>query len=209
MLLYYLSGLIFPIIIFITSLNNFTVYKFSKDKTKRHNDINGKSLFIISFLSLVILSSLIYFYILINYKIIHNLIDLNNEYLIDIDFYKYIFFVVLIIILLLFRKIRFYIKKILLINFLSISFIFWYLKVNNTLISDTYLTKFFKFDNIDFSNIFFLLSIELVYYLWSYISSGSYLSDWSVPLPNKADLSPIFSIIFFYLMIILYYSLLS
>ena len=208
-LLYYSSGLIFPIIIFITSLNNFTVYKFSNNKTKRHKNINGKSLLIISFLSLVTLSSLIYSYILINYKIIHKLIDVNNKYLIDIEFDKYIYVVVFIIILLIFRKIKFIIKKILLINFLSISFIIWYLKVNNILFSDTYLTKFFIFENIDISNISFLLSIELVFYLWSYISNSSYLSDWNVPVPYKGELLPIFNILFFYLMVILYYLLIS
>ncbi len=208
-LLYYLSGLIFPLIVTFTSLNNFTVFKFINKKTNKRNHINGKSLLVIVVLSLIILSTLICIYVLINYKLLYTLFKTNNTFLIDIDIYKYFYFVLTISILLVFKKIKFTIKKILLVNFFSISLIFWYLKVNNILFTEIYFTKLFKFENLEFINIFFLLSIELIYYLWSYISHDSYLSDWNIPLPYKTDLVPVVKIVFFYLMVIIYYSLLS
>ena len=45
-LLYYLSGLIFPILVFKNSLNKFTYYKFLNNKIKNYHRISGKSLFL-------------------------------------------------------------------------------------------------------------------------------------------------------------------
>ena len=61
-------------------------------------------------------------------------------------------------------------------------------------------------ENINFVNLLLLLSIEIFYFLWSYISYSSYLSDWSIPRPNKHELMAITNIILFYLLIFLYYS---
>ena len=96
-LLYYLSGLIVPILVIINSLNKFTYYKFNffkKNNFKYY--ISGKSLFIITLVILSILSILISNYIFINLKIILNLLMSNNEYLVQYDIDKQILFVVII-----------------------------------------------------------------------------------------------------------------
>jgi hypothetical protein len=68
-LLYYLSGLIVPILVIINSLNKFTYYKFNSHK-KIYNklDISGKSLFLICYIKFNINSYItIYFYKFKNY----------------------------------------------------------------------------------------------------------------------------------------------
>ena len=209
-LLYYLSGLIFPIFVFKNSLNNFTYYKFNNNKIINNIVVSGKLLLIISILSLFILSTLISSYLLINFKLIFNLFISDYKFLINFDIDKQILFVLLTSILLLFNKLKFILKKVILINFLIISFTIWYSKINDILIDSTFLINNFpKFDNLNSFNIFFLLTIELVYYIWSYISYNSYLSDWIMPIPQKKYILSILYIIFFYLMIIVYYSILS
>ena len=185
-LLYYLSGLIFPIFVFKNSLNNFTYYKFNNNKIINNIVVSGKLLLIISILSLFILSTLISSYLLINFKLIFNLFISDYKFLINFDIDKQILFVLLTSILLLFNKLKFILKKVILINFLIISFTIWYSKINDILIDSTFLINNFpKFDNLNSFNIFFLLTIELVYYIWSYISYNSYLSDWIMPIPQK------------------------
>ena len=208
-LLYYLSGLIVPIIVIINSLNKFTYYKFNllnKNNYKYH--ISGKSLFLITIVISSLISILISRYIFINLKIFLNLFMSNNEYLVQIDINKQIFFIVIISILLLFEKTKFIIKKITLTNFFIISIISWYSQINNFSLKEVIPFFIFKFGNINFLNIVFLLAIEILFYLWSYISYNSYLSDWNVPKPYAKDAIPIIYIFMFYLLIILYYSIL-
>ncbi len=209
-LLYYLSGLIVPILVIINSLNKFTYYKFNFHKKNNNNnfDISGKSLFLITFVISSILSILVSRYIFINLKIILNLFMINNEYLVQFDINKQILFVVIISIFLIFEKTKFLIKKIILTNFFTFSIINWYSQINNYSFNDVIPFYIFKFGNLNFVNIFFLLAIETMFYLWSYISYNSYLSDWNVPKPYKKEVTPIFNIIMFYLLIILYYSIL-
>ena len=136
-LLYYLSGLIVPILVIINSLNKFTYYKFNfYKKINNYSDISGKSLFIITLVILSILSILISNYIFINLKIILNLLMSNNEYLVQYDIDKQILFVVIISIFLIFKKTKFIIKKIILTNFFIFSIINWYSQINNNLIAD-------------------------------------------------------------------------
>ena len=209
-LLYYLSGLIVPVLVIINSLNKFTYYKFNFHKKNNNNfDISGKSLFLITLVILSILSILISHYIFINYKIISNLLISNNEYLVQFDIDKQILFVVIISIFLIFKKTKFLLKKITLTNFFIFSIINWYSQINNSSLNDVIPFYIFKFENINFVNIVFLLAIETMFYLWSYISYNSYLSDWNVPKPFKREVTPIFNIIMFYLLVILYYSILS
>ena len=208
-LLYYLSGLIVPILVIINSLNKFTYYKFNFHKKNNNNsDISGKSLFIITLVILSILSILISNYIFINLKIILNLLMSNNEYLVQYDIDKKILFVVIISIFLIFKKTKFLLKKITLINFFIFSIINWYSQINNSSLNDVIPFYIFKFGNINFVNIVFLLAIETMFYLWSYISYNSYLSDWNVPKPHMKEITPILNIIMFYLLVILYYSIL-
>ena len=170
-LLYYLSGLIVPILVIINSLNKFTYYKFNFHKKNNNNsDISGKSLFLITLLILSLLSILISNYIFINLKIILNLLMSNNEYLVQYDIDKQILFVVIISIFLIFEKTKFLLKKITLINFFIFSIINWYSQINNSSLNDVIPFYIFKFENINFVNIVFLLAIEIMFYLWSYIS---------------------------------------
>ena len=208
-LLYYLSGLIVPILVIINSLDKFTYYKFNFHKKNNNNfDISGKFLFLITLVILSILSILISNYIFINLKIILNLLISNNEYLVQFDIDKKILFVVIISILLIFKKTKFLLKKITLINFFIFSIINWYSQINNSSLNDVIPFYIFKFGNINFVNIVFLLAIETMFYLWSYISYNSYLSDWNVPKPHMKEITPILNIIMFYLLVILYYSIL-
>ena len=208
-LLYYLSGLIVPILVIINSLDKFTYYKFNFHKKNNNNfDISGKFLFLITLVILSILSILISNYIFINLKIILNLLISNNEYLVQFDIDKKILFVVIISIFLIFKKTKFLLKKITLINFFIFSIINWYSQINNSSSNDVIPFYIFKFGNINFVNIVFLLAIETMFYLWSYISYNSYLSDWNVPKPHMKEITPILNIIMFYLLVILYYSIL-
>ena len=208
-LLYYLSGLIIPILVIINSLDKFTYYKFNFHKKNNNNfDISGKFLFLITLVILSILSILISNYIFINLKIILNLLISNNEYLVQFDIDKKILFVVIISIFLIFKKTKFLLKKITLINFFIFSIINWYSQINNSSLNDVIPFYIFKFGNINFVNIVFLLAIETMFYLWSYISYNSYLSDWNVPKPHMKEITPILNIIMFYLLVILYYSIL-
>ena len=208
-LLYYLSGLIVPILVIINSLDKFTYYKFNFHKKNNNNfDISGKFLFLITLVILSILSILISNYIFINLKIILNLLMSNNEYLVQFDIDKQILFVVIISIFLIFKKTKFLLKKITFSNFFIFSIINWYSQINNSSLNDVIPFYIFKFGNINFVNIVFLLAIETMFYLWSYISYNSYLSDWNVPKPHMKEITPILNIIMFYLLVILYYSIL-
>ena len=84
----------------------------------------------------------------------------------------------------------------------------WYSQINNSSLNDVIPFYIFKFENINFVNIVFLLAIETMFYLWSYISYNSHLSDWNVTKPYKKEVTPIFNVIIFYLLVILYYSIL-
>ncbi len=208
-LLYYLSGLFVPILVLINSLNKFTYYKFNFLKKNIYKyDITGKSLFLITLVISSLISILISQYIFINLKIFLNLFMSNNEYLVQFYSDKQILFVVIISILLLFEKTKFIIKKIALTNFFIISIISWYSQINNFSLKDVIPFYIFKFGNIYFLNIVFLLAIEIMFYLWSYISYNSNLSDWNVPKPYAKEVTPIIYIFMFYLLIILYYSIL-
>ena len=215
-LLYDLSGLIVPILVIINSLNKFTYYKFDFHKKNNNNynfDISGKNLLVITLVISSILSILISRYIFINLKIILYFFLSNNESLIQFDIDKQIIFVVIITILLIFEKTKFLLKKIILTNFFIFSIINWYSQINNSSLNNVIPFNIFKFENINFVNInfvniIFLLAIETMFYLWSYISYNSYLSDWNVPRPYKKEVTPIFNVIIFYLLVLLYYSIL-
>ncbi len=206
-LLYYLSGIIVPILVIINSLNKFTYYKFNYHNKNNSNDANGKLLFLITLIVLSTLSILVSHYIFINLNIFLDLFIDNNEYLVQLD-NIYIFFVVIIAAFLILEKTKFLIKKITLLNFFIFSIISWYSQINNLFLDDIVLFNIFKFGNVNFINITLLLAIETVFYLWSYISYGSYLSDWNVPKPYKNDVLSIFYIFIVYFLIILYYSIL-
>ena len=206
--LYYLSGLICPLLVSLNSINEFTYYKFI-NKNLKQIYVKGKTLLITSFFSLIILSTLISNYIFINYELFYKIL-ISSRYTFSLDIYKQILLIILISIFLIFRKTRFYLKKFILFNFLMISIFIWHLQINNVLIDSNYLiTNYIGIENLNIINILIILVIELFYYLWSYISHGSNLSDWIVPLTSKKDFTNFLKIIIFYFFIILYYSILA
>ncbi len=207
-LLYYLSGLICPILVILNSLNKFTFYKFINKKNNNNIVIKGKLLFYVTAVVLFLLSALISSYIFINTRIFLYLFNSNNDFLVNLDIDKQILFVITISILLLFKKSKLFLKKISLINFFIFSFIIWYSEVNNIIFNDSFLIDIKKLDNISVINVLFFLSIEILFYLWSYISYGSNLSDWELPTPYKKQIFSILNIIIFYFLIMIYYSIL-
>ena len=204
--LYYLSGIVCPLLVIINSLNKFTYYKLNNRKVNINFEISGKYLFFITSTVLLILSLLIFYYVFINIRISLNLFSINNKFLDYFNFDKQILTIVLISILLIFKKIKLFLKKVILINFFIMSIIIWYSDISNRILNEALISDIFKLENINFINLLFLLLIEVFYYLWSYISYSSYLSDWKLPSPYfRKELDTISNIIFFYLFIFLYY----
>ena len=204
--LYYLSGLVIPFFIIKNSLNHFTYLKFNYSKINYKN-ISGKLLLLITSIVLITLSYLITNYILINFSIILNLFNSDNNSLIQLDIEKQIIFVVITSIILMFKKTKIIIKKIILVNFFIFSLIIWYSQINNILLIGELPIYMSIFENVNYTNIVYLLSIEIIYYLWSYISYDSNLSDWMVSVQSKDEILSIINIMIFYLLMILYYSI--
>ena len=207
-LLYFFSGIIAPTLLTFNSISKFTNYKFKNNILKYERKITGTELLLISSIVLVTLSLIIYNYIFINLKIIYKLFIIDYNYHLNLDIDKQILFIAIISILLIFKKIKLFLKKLILINYFIISTLIWYSHLNNINLYDLFLkNNIFKFDNINFINLVILLSIEILYYLWSYISYDSFLSDWSVPKLRIREMTPLLKILIFYLLILLYYSL--
>ena len=204
--LYYLSGLIVPLLVTISSLNKFTYYKYNY--LYKNNYISGKLLLLVTLTISTLLSILISNYIIVNFKLFYDVFISNNQYITQFDIEKQILFVLIIALFLIFKRTKYLIKKIILLNYFIFSIFIWYSQINNYNLIEVIPFYIIKFGNINFLNITFLLAIEIVFYLWSYISYSSYLSDWSVPKPYKKEITPVFNIFMFYLLIILYYSIL-
>ena len=202
--LYFLSGLLFPILLINNSLSNFFDYKFNVNKynSKKFKFIGYLVIATILILSILIISNLIF---TTNYII--NQINLN----INIDINLKILFLLIVMILLLINKTKRIIKKLFLINFFIISFLNWSIYFLNLLEIEIFTNKYisnnsyYEFNNLNIINTFNLLVFEIFYYLWSYISYKNNLSDWSITYPKKADFKPIYKITTFYLGVIIYY----
>ncbi len=208
-ILYYLSGAICPSLVCLSSLKNYTYYNFNKDKIHKIKIIKGKRLLILVAINLIFLSYLIADYIYINFDLIFNLF-LEGINVPKPDIPQLSFFIFLISILLIFKKSRFLLKKIILLNFILISFYFWHIQINNISVDDQFhIYRYFVLNDLNLINIFILVAIEISFYTWSFISYKNNLSDWIVPKPQKGDLIPLLNILIFYLFIIIYYSILT
>ena len=208
-ILYYLSGTICPTLICLNSLNNYTYYNFNKDNIYSKKTIKGKALFLLVAINLIFLSYLIADYIYINFDLICNLflevINLQKP-----DIFQLSLFIFLISILLIFKKSRLLFKKLILINFILISFYIWYLQINNINVDDQFhIYRYFGLNDINLINVFILFAIEISYFTWSFLSYKTNLSDWIVQMPQKGDIIPILNIFIFYFFIIIYYSILT
>ena len=207
--LYYLSGTICPLLICLNSLNYFTYYKFNNNIIKSKKIIKGKTLLFLVVINLFFLSYLIINYLYINLDLITNLF-LKSFKLQQPDIFQFLFLMIFIGILLIFRKSRIFFKKLILVNFILISFFNWYLQINNIIIDNKFhIYKYYELDNNNFINIIFLIAIEITFFTWSFLSYKTNLSDWIVPIPHKSDLLPILKILIFYFFIIFYYSSLT
>jgi len=208
-ILYYLSGTICPYLVCLNSLKYYTYYNFNKDKLYSKNIIKGKKLLFLVAINLLFLSYLIADYIYINIDFIFNLF-LEGINIPKPDIPQLSFFIFLISILLIFKKSRFLLKKIILVNFILISLYLWHLQIINISVDDQFhIYRYFGLNDLNLINLFILVAIEISFYTWSFLSYKTNLSDWIVPKPQKEDISPFLNIFIFYFFIIIYYSLLT
>ena len=208
-ILYYLSGTICPSLICLNSLNNYTYYKFNKNKIYSKIIIKGKSLLFLVVINLLFLSYLIADYLYINFDLVSNLF-LQGIKLKQPDISQLSFFMLLIPILLIFKKSRLLFKKLILVNFILSSFCIWYIQINNINVDDQFhIYRYFGLNDINIINIFILFAIEISFFMWSFLSYKTNLSDWIVSIPQKKDMIPILNIFIFYFFIIIYYSILT
>ncbi len=209
LILYYLSGAICPSLVYVNSLKNFTYYNFTNNKIHSIKIIKGKRLLFLVAINLIFLSYLIAHYIYINFDLIFNLflegINVPKPHIPQLSF-----LIFLISILLIFKKSRFMLKKIILVNFILISLYLWHLQINNISVDDQfYIYRYFGLNDLNLINLFILVAIEISFYTWSFLSYKTNLSDWIVPKPQKVDVIPFLNIFIFYFFIIIYYSILT
>ncbi len=208
-ILYYLSGTICPSLICLNSLNNFTYYKFNKNKFLSKKQIKGKFLLFLVALNLIFLSYLTIDYIYINLDFLTNLF-IEGFNLQQPDIFQFWLFTLLISIFLIFKKSMVLFKKLILGNFILISFYIWYLQVNNFNVGDHFhIYRYFGLNNLNLINVSILVAVEITYFTWSFLSYKTNLSDWAVQIPNKGDANPFLNISIFYFFIIIYYSILT
>jgi len=208
-ILYYLSGAICPSLVCLNSIKKYTYYSFNKDKIHSIKIIKGKRLLFFVAINLIFLSYLIADYIYINFDLMINLF-LEGINVTKPDIHQLCFFIFLISILLIFKKSRFLLKKIILVNFILISFYLWHLQINNISVDDQfYIYRYFGLNDLNLINLFILVAIEISFYTWSFLSYKTNLSDWIEHIPQKEDFIPFLNIFIFYFFIIIYYSIIT
>ena len=207
-ILYYLSGTICPSLVCLNSLRCYTYYDFNKNNIYSKNIITGKRLFLLLAINLIFLSYFIADYLYINFDLIFNLffegINLSKPDIIQLSF-----FILLISSLLIFKKSRFLLKKIILVNFILISLYLWHIQINNINLDDQFhIYKYFGLNDLNLINLFILVTIEISFFTWSFLSYKTNLSDWIVRKPQKGDITPVLNMFIFYFFIVIYYSIL-
>jgi len=208
-ILYYFSGAICPSFVYVNSLKNYTYYNFTKDKINSIKIIKGKSLLFLVAINLIFLSYFIADYIYINFDLIFNLF-LEGINVPKPNIPQYSFFIFFISILLIFKKSRFLLKKIILVNFILISLYLWHFQIINISVDDQFhIYRYFGLNDLNLNNLFILVAIEISFYTWSFLSYKTNLSDWVVPKPAKGDVIPFWNIFIFYFFIIIYYSIIT
>ena len=208
-ILYYLSGTICPSLVCLNSLKNYTYYNFKNNNIYNKSIIKGKRLLFLVAINLVFLSYFIVDYLYINFDLIINLF-LEGTNLPKPDILQLSFFIFLISILLIFKKSRFLLKKLMLINFILISLYLWHLQINNISLDEQFhIYRYFGLNDLNLINIFILVAIEISFFTWSFLSYKTNLSDWIVQKPQKGDVIPFLNISIFYFFIIIYYSILT
>ena len=207
-ILYFLSGIICPILICLNSLNYFTYYKFNNNSISSKKIIKGKTLLFLVAINLLSLSYLIVDYFYLGFDFISNLFLEGIKF--QLSVFQLNFLIFFIAIFLIFRKFRILFKKLILVNFILISIIIWYLQINNINIDDQFhIYKYYPLNNINLINVFNLIAIEIFYFIWSFLSYKSNLSDWAISMPIKGEMVNFLKIFIFYFFIIIFYSVFS
>ena len=208
-ILYYLSGTICPSLICLNSLNNYTYYKFNENKIYSKKSIKGKSLLFLVAINLIFLSFLSIDYMYINFDLLSNLF-LEGLNLQKPDIFHLSLLILLVSGFLIFKKSRVLFKKLILGNFILISFYIWYIQINNINIDNQFhIYKYLGLNNLNLINVFILVAIEISYFTWSFLSYKTNLSDWIVCLPQKRDIIPFLNMFIVYFFIIIYYFILT
>ena len=209
LILYYLSGTICPSLVCLNSLKNYTYYSFNKNKIYSKKVIKGKKLLFLVAINLIFLSYFITDYIYINFDLIFK-IFLEGINLPKPDIIQLSFFIFFISILLIFKKSRFLLKKLILVNFVFISFYLWHFQINNMYIDNQFhIYRYFGLNDLNLINLFILFAIEISFFTWSFLSYKTNLSDWTVNKPQIRDFIPILNMFTFYFFIVIYYSILT
>ena len=157
----------------------------------------------------MVFSFLIADYLYINFDLIFNLFFEGINLPIP-NINQLSFFIFLISMLLIFKKSRFLLKKIILVNFILISLYLWHIQINNFSVDDQfYIYRYFGLNDLNLINIYILVAIEISFFTWSFLAYKNNLSDWIVHKPKNEDLTPILSMFIFYFFIIIYYSILT
>ena len=208
-ILYYLSGAICPFLVCLNSLKNYTYYSFNKNNIDSRNIIKGKRLLFLVAINLIFLAYFISDYIYINFDLVFNLV-FEGTNLPKADIFHLSLLIFLISILLIFKKSRLLLKKLILVNFILISFYLWHLQIKNINVDDQFhIYRYFGLNDLNLINLFFLVAIEISFFTWSFLSYKTNLSDWIVPKPQIGDVIPFFQMLIFYFFIIIYYSILT
>ena len=208
-ILYYLSGIVCPCLVCLYSLKNYSYFNFNNNKINSKNIIKGKGLLFLVAINLIFLSYFIFEYIYINLDLICNLF-LQEVNLPIPDIFQFSLLIFIISILLIFKKSRILFKKLILVNFVLISFYLWYIQINNINVDNQFrIYRYFGLNDLNLNNVFILISIEISYFTWSFLSYKTNLSDWIVISPKKVDITPLLDMFFFYFFIIIYYSILK
>jgi len=119
------------------------------DKIHSIKIIKGKRLLFFVAINLIFLSYLIANYLYINFDLILNLL-LEGINVPKPDIPQLSFFIFLISILLIFKKSRFLLKKIILINFIFISLYLWHFQINNINFDDQfYIYRYFGLNDLN------------------------------------------------------------
>ena len=208
-ILYYFSGIICPSLVCLNSLKYYTYYNFNKNNIHSKNIIKGKILLFLVAINLIFLSYFIADYLYINFEFIFNLF-LEGINFPKPDILQLSSFIFLISILLIFKKSRFFLKKLILVNFILISFYLWHIHINSINVDDQFhIYGYFGLNDLNLINIFILIAIEISFFTWSFLSYKTNLSDWVVPKPQKRDAIPFLNMFIFYFLIVIYYSKLT
>ena len=120
-------------------------------------------------------------------------------------------FILIFSLLLLIKKTKKIVKTLYLTIYLINFSIYWTinlytLNIPNTFLNDNYIDKFISNNlNFNYINIIILFLLEILFFLWSFISYKNNLSDWYIPIPKISSLYPLINIFIFYFGVIVYF----